>query len=87
VEGRGIIRTGYAADLTIFDPHTIKACDAEWADDYPDHTKRLIQRSVGMHYVVVNGRIILEDGRLSGDLPGQVLRSSAHHAKENTATV
>jgi len=78
VEGRGLLRTGYAADIAVFDPNTIKALDAEWADDYPDHTKRLIQRSVGMRCVVVNGRIILEDGRLSGDLPGHVLRSSAY---------
>jgi hypothetical protein len=36
-------------------------------------TVDLIQRSVGMHYVVVNGRVIYEDGRLTGELPGQVL--------------
>jgi len=31
-----------------------------------------------MHYTVVNGRVICEDGRLSGDLPGQVLRTPAY---------
>jgi N-acyl-D-aspartate/D-glutamate deacylase len=78
IEGRGLLRPGYAADLAIFDPATVKPCEPEWADDYPAGTRRLIQRSEGMHYTVVNGRVIYEDGHLSGDLPGQVLRGAAY---------
>jgi N-acyl-D-amino-acid deacylase len=78
IEGRGLLRPGYAADLAIFDPATVKPCEPEWADDYPAGTRRLIQRSEGMHYTVVNGRVIYEDGHLTGDLPGQVLRGAAY---------
>ena len=46
--------------------------------DYPGGTRRLIQRADGMHYTIVNGQVIYEDGRLSGDLPGQVLRGGAY---------
>lgn len=80
IDGRGLLRPGYAADLAIFDPNTINACEPEWAEDYPAQLRRLTQRSVGMHYTVVNGRVIYEDGRLSDDLPGQILRSSAYKA-------
>jgi len=79
--GRGLLQPGYAADLAIFDPEKIMSCEPEWAQDYPAGTKRLIQRAVGMHYTVVNGRVICEDGRLSGDLPGMVLRTPAYKAR------
>jgi hypothetical protein len=48
IEGRGLLRPGFAADVTVFDPKTIKACAPEWAEDYPAATKRLIQRSEGI---------------------------------------
>jgi N-acyl-D-aspartate/D-glutamate deacylase len=78
IEGRGLLRPGYAADLAIFDADKVNACEPEWSNDYPGGTKRMIQRSVGMHYTVVNGRVICEDGKITGELPGQVLRSSAY---------
>ena len=80
ITGRGSLQPGYAADLAIFDPEKVNACEPEWAQDYPAGTKRLIQRAVGMHYTVVNGRVICEDGRLSGELPGVVLRTPAYRA-------
>ncbi len=80
LEGRGLLRPGYAADLAIFDAATVNAGEVEWLHDFPANTKRLIHRSVGMHYVVVNGRVIYQDGRLTGDLPGQVLRGAAYRA-------
>jgi N-acyl-D-amino-acid deacylase len=78
IEGRGLLRPGYAADLAIFDPKTVRAHEAEWVQDYPADTRRLIQRADGMHYTIVNGQVVCEDGRLSGDLPGQVMRGSAY---------
>ena len=78
IKDRGLLRPGYAADIAIFDPKTVKAREPEWAEDYPGSTRRLIQRSEGMHTVIVNGRTIYEEGKLTGDLPGQVLRGGAH---------
>src|SRR5262245_5163931 len=85
IEGRGLVKPGYAADLAIFDPQTINACEPEWADDYPAETRRLIQRAVGMHYTVVNGRVICEGEKVTGELPGQVLRNSGYGAREAAA--
>ena len=76
---RGLLRAGYAADMAIFDPDTVNAEEPEWANDFPAGTKRMVQRAVGMHYTIVNGRVIQEHGRLSGDLPGQVLRGALYH--------
>jgi N-acyl-D-aspartate/D-glutamate deacylase len=79
IEGRGLLRPRFAADVTIFDPKTVKACAPEWAEDYPAATKRLIQRSEGVHYTIVNGKVIYEDGKLSGEMAGKVLRGTAYH--------
>lgn len=85
LEGRGLLRPGFAADLVIFDPKTVDAHEPEWAEDYPGKTKRLIQRSEGIYFTVVNGRPIYEDGRLSGELPGQVLRGSSYRGRQAAA--
>jgi len=85
LEGRGLIRPGYAADITLFDPTTVRAHEPEWAQDYPAGTKRLVQRSEGVHYTIVNGSVIYEDGKLSGDLPGHVLRGSAYQGARAAA--
>lgn len=78
IEGRGLLRPGYHADVTIFDPKTIKACAPEWAEDYPAATKRFIQRSEGVHYTIVNGKVVFEEGKISGEMAGQVLRSASY---------
>ena len=78
LEGRGLVRPGYAADLAVFDADTVNAGEVEWLQDFPANTNRLIQRSIGMHYVLVNGRPIYENGKLTGELPGQVLRGAAY---------
>ena len=62
---RGILKPGNRADLVVFDPATI--CDRgtyEQPDQFPD----------GIRYVCVNGTIVVENGSLTGALPGQVLR-------------
>jgi len=85
LEGRGLLRPGYAADLAIFDPKTVNAHEPEWANDYPAGSKRLVQRADGMHYTVVNGRVIHENGRMTGDLPGEVIRGPLYRRQKAAA--
>jgi N-acyl-D-aspartate/D-glutamate deacylase len=73
---RGLIREGMAADLVVFDPKTIGAQMPEVADDLPAGARRLVQRSQGIAATVVNGEILLRDGKPTGTLPGQLLRGS-----------
>lgn len=85
LSGRGLLRVGYAADLAIFDPNTVNAEEPEWANDFPADSKRMVQRAVGMHYTIVNGRVIHEHGRLNGELPGQVLRGALYRRQKAAA--
>ncbi|HXD90999.1 MAG TPA: amidohydrolase family protein [Candidatus Binataceae bacterium] len=73
---RGLLRAGMAADITIFDPATIGSPERpEVRHDLPGGGRRLVTQAEGIRYTIVNGRILYEDGRHSGDLPGRVLRS------------
>jgi N-acyl-D-amino-acid deacylase len=71
---RGLIREGMAADLVVFDPETIMAEMPEVVDDLPAGARRLVQRTRGVAATVVNGEILLRDGKHTGALPGQLLR-------------
>jgi N-acyl-D-aspartate/D-glutamate deacylase len=77
IEDRGLLRRGYAADLVIFDPETVRAGQPEWAEDFPGGMRRLIQRSYGVHHTIVNGREIWNEHGVTGDLPGRILRGAA----------
>ena len=70
---RGLIREGMAADLMVFDPDTI-AAEMPEVVDLPAGARRLIQRTRGIAATVVNGEILLRDGKHTGALPGQLLR-------------
>ncbi len=63
---RGQIRTGWHADLVLFDP--ARVADRATFDDPR-------AQSVGIEQVVVNGVLVLDDGRPTGNLPGHALRS------------
>jgi N-acyl-D-aspartate/D-glutamate deacylase len=71
---RGLIREGMAADFVVFDPDTIMAEMPEVVDDLPSGARRLVQRTRGIAATVVNGQILLRDGKHTGALPGQLLR-------------
>lgn len=62
---RGLLKSGFKADVVIFDPATI----ADRATFEKPH-----QLSVGVHTVLVNGVEVLRDGSHTGAKPGQVAR-------------
>ena len=62
---RGLIKEGLAADLVIFDPATV-ADRATFSDPF--------QYPVGISTVIVNGRVVLDNGRHTGERPGVVIR-------------
>jgi N-acyl-D-aspartate/D-glutamate deacylase len=74
---RGLIREGMAADLVVFDPDTIAPEMPEVVDDLPAGARRLVQRCRGVAATVVNGEILLRDGKPTGALPGRLLRNHA----------
>lgn len=79
---RGLLRPGMAADLAIFDPETIQSLPEEKVHDLPGGAWRMKELAVGMHYTVVNGEVLLEQGRHTGALPGRMLRNSLYRERE-----
>jgi N-acyl-D-aspartate/D-glutamate deacylase len=64
---RGVLRRGSWADVVVFDPEGVTD-RASW--DEP----RL--RAIGVDWVLVNGRVVVDSGRYLGGSPGAVLRVS-----------
>jgi N-acyl-D-amino-acid deacylase len=72
---RGLLRPGMAADVTIFDPTTVRECDAHLVQDLPGNEKRYVQKAIGIEMTIVNGQVLLEKESHTGALPGAVLGS------------
>ena len=66
---RGVLKQGMWADVVVFDP--AKITDKATFEE-PN------QLSAGMDYVLVNGVPVMEDGKMTGALPGRVLRGPGY---------
>jgi dihydroorotase/N-acyl-D-amino-acid deacylase len=66
---RGVLKAGMWADVVIFDPVTVR--DLATFDN-PN------QLSEGMDYVLVNGVPVIDQGKMTGSLPGKVLRGQGY---------
>ena len=64
IQNRGEIRVGSYADLILFEPDQIQ-------DNATYEQPNLL--SDGIHSVWVNGKRVLEDGELTGSLPGKII--------------
>jgi N-acyl-D-aspartate/D-glutamate deacylase len=62
---RGLLKEGYFADITVFNPATIQ--------DVATYTEPA-RLSQGVKYVFVNGQLEFEDGKLTGVTAGHALR-------------
>ncbi len=65
IRDRGMIRDGLRADLVVFDAKEIRAHATR---------RRPKEMSTGVEYVVVNGQVVIDQGRHTGALPGRALR-------------
>jgi N-acyl-D-amino-acid deacylase len=66
---RGVLKAGMWADLVVFDPAEVR--DLATFEN-PN------QLSQGMEYVLVNGVPVIEQGKMTGALPGRVLRGAGY---------
>ena len=66
---RGVLKKGMWADVVVFDPE--KITDKSTFEN-PN------QLSVGMEYVLVNGVPVIAEGKMTGSLPGKVLRGQGY---------
>lgn len=63
---RGLLKTGFAADILVFDPFEIMD-NATFENPH--------QYATGFHYVIINGLIVQAEGEFTGVRPGLVLRA------------
>lgn len=68
IKNRGLLREGYFADVIAFDPKTISE---QSTYEHPDVLAR------GVRYVIVNGKLAVDDGKYTGALAGRALRKTA----------
>ena len=66
---RGVLKAGMWADVVVFDSNTVR--------DLADFEKPN-QISQGMDYVLVNGVPVIDQGKMTGALPGKVLRGAGY---------
>jgi N-acyl-D-amino-acid deacylase len=64
IRDRGLVREGLAADLVIFDPAAVRD-KATFSDPH--------QYAEGIDFVLVNGKFVVDGGKLTGALAGKVL--------------
>jgi len=68
LNGRGVLKQGAYADIVVFNPDTISDIED------PLEPRRYPK---GIHYVIVNGEIVVREGRHTGKRPGKVFRLSS----------
>jgi N-acyl-D-amino-acid deacylase len=75
IADRGVLKAGMWADLVVFDPETIR--DLATFEN-PN------QLSEGMRFVLVNGVPVIEEGKMTGKLPGRVVLGRGSSGGERT---
>jgi len=71
---RGLVRTGYAADLVVFDEDRIRPRLPTVEQDLPGGARRLVQKADGIAATIVNGAVAFENGETTGNYAGEVLK-------------
>ena len=76
IKDRGRLKLGLAADIAIFDPHSVGSGNrGERRYDLPGGAKRMVMPSRGVLYTIVNGECVFANGSLTEARAGHVLRS------------
>jgi N-acyl-D-aspartate/D-glutamate deacylase len=76
IRDRGRLKPGLAADIVIFSEEEVSSgARPERLYDLPGGAKRMVMRSRGIEYTLVNGEVTWEKGALTGASTGTVLRS------------
>lgn len=70
---RGVLKEGYAADVTIFDAEQIDRGDEYYTDDVPGDGHRYVRDAIGVHTVVIGGAVAYQDGEYTDSARGSIV--------------
>ncbi|MET0362150.1 MAG: amidohydrolase family protein, partial [Sphingobium sp.] len=71
---RGLLATGYKADINVIDYDALKLHRPEAVYDLPSGGRRIVQRADGYAATIVSGQVTYRKGEATGALPGKVVR-------------
>jgi len=74
LKDRGLIASGYKADINVIDFDRLRLHPPEIVGDLPSGGRRLIQRADGYDATIVNGQVTYRDGIPTGALSGRLIR-------------
>ncbi|MFO0349038.1 MAG: N-acyl-D-amino-acid deacylase family protein [Alphaproteobacteria bacterium] len=74
LEDRGLLKSGYLADVNIIDLDRLKLGKPWLAFDLPAGGKRLLQKAEGYDATIKSGVVTFRDGALQAGRPGRVIR-------------
>lgn len=74
---RGLIASGYKADINVIDYDRLRLHVPEIVYDLPSGGRRLIQRSEGYRATIVSGVITIRNDQPTGNLPGRLIRGAS----------
>lgn len=84
---RGLLQPGHRAHVNIIDHDRLTLHRPEIVNDLPGGGKRLHQSAEGYVLTICNGRVIMENGKPTGDLPGRLLRGPQHPLTEEAQPI
>jgi N-acyl-D-aspartate/D-glutamate deacylase len=74
LKDRGQLKEGFAADIAVFDPARVRETNSfERPKSYAE----------GVRYVLVNGVVVIDDGKHTGATPGRALRGPGYQARSS----
>jgi N-acyl-D-aspartate/D-glutamate deacylase len=77
---RGLLHPGKAADITVFDPETVRTLPEDIVHDFPAGGWRVRELAEGIRCTIVNGEVLIEDGKPTGAVPGKVMRNALYQS-------
>lgn len=77
LDDRGVIAPGFGADLMLVDLANLELGTKSIVSDLPADGERWRAEAEGIEQVIVNGETIVESNKITGRLPGAVLRTRA----------
>src|SRR5450756_694728 len=73
IKDRGLLAPGAFADVNVIDLEGLRLRTPELVNDFPLGASRYVQRGDGYDYTLVNGKVLVDHGELTGERPGRLV--------------